>query len=103
MLSGDGITVHGGGISVGCCVSGTGADICTFESFGQGEQGMEGTGVEVCGDDFAGTFGDDAELRCENEGISGREMGYFEGKRGVCVRGGYMFLKTCASCLRAAS
>ena len=61
---------------------------------------MGGTGVEMCDNDFSGTLGD---VRCENEGIGGREMGCFEGKRGVCVRGGYMFSKTCASCLRAES
>ena len=95
--------MRGGGILVGCCVSGTGVDICTFGNFGQGEQGVGRFVVEVCGDDFAGTLGDDAGLRCENEGIGGSNMGRFGGKRSVCKRGTYMFSKTYASCLRAAS
>ena len=95
--------MRGGGIKVCCCVSGTGAGICTLGSVGRGEMGVGGTCVEVRDDDFDGTFGDDVGLSFEKDGIGGREMGCFEGKRGVCVRGGYMFSKTCASCLRAAS
>ena len=93
------MTVRGGGILVGCGVSGTGAGICTLGSFGRDERGVGGT----CVDDFEGTLGADDGTSCEKVGIGGSEMGCFEGRRGVCVRGGYMFSKTCASCLRAAS
>ena len=98
MSSGGGVTVRGGGIKVCCCVSGTGAGICTLGSFGRGERGVGGT----CVDDFDGTLGDDVGLSFEKDGMGGREMGCFDGKRGDGVRGGYMFSKTCASCLRAA-
>ena len=70
---------------------------------GRGEKGAGEFGVELCCDDFAGTLGDDVGLRCKNEDIGGRDMCRFEGKRGVCKRGKYMFLKTCAIYLRAAS
>ena len=90
--------VRGGGIRrVGCCMSGTGAGLCTLRDIRRCKLGIrEGVG------DSAGTLKDDAEVNVVNGGIGGREIVCLCCKRGKGARGGYMFAKTCKSCFSAA-
>ena len=90
---GGGVRVRGGGIKVGCCLSGTGTGMCTLGSCGQYEQGTKESGEESCSGDFAGTLGNDAGANFLNDGIGRREIVCLCGKRGNDARGAYMLKK----------